>query len=60
MAKPKTPKKSGGSLSGMRSGMKRLAGTKSRKRKKPPTFNQVFGWVLGFALLVAIIFIFTR
>ncbi len=55
-------KASGGTLSGMRSGMKKMAGTGSKrgKRKQQPSFGQVFTWVLGVALLLVLVWALTR
>lgn len=59
-SKKKAPKRStGGSLSGMRSGMKRMAGAGSKGKKKakgaPPSFMTVFLWSLGIAVLIALV-----
>ena len=58
----KPTRTSRGSLTGMRSGMRRVAGTGTKKKKKKGdvTFFQVFGWVLGFALLLVVIWLFTK
>ncbi len=52
----------GGALTGMRSGMQRAAGTTKKKRGKnqQPEFFDVFKWVLGFALLLVVIWLITR
>jgi len=62
-AKKKQPKKSsggGGTLSGMRSGFKRVAGTGGKKKKGPATFGQVFTWVIGIALLLVVVYLLAR
>lgn len=61
--KKKQPtKSSGGTLSGMRSGFKRVAGTggKKRKGKQPASFGQVFTWVIGIALALVLIYLLAR
>ncbi len=60
--KSQKKKASGGSLTGMRSGMRRMAGTGSKrgKRKQQPSFGQVFTWVLGVALLLVLVWALTR
>jgi len=53
----------GGTLSGMRAGMQRMAGGSGGKRptkKAPPNFVQVFTWVLGAALLLVVFYLLAR
>ncbi|TNF37709.1 MAG: hypothetical protein EP329_02420 [Deltaproteobacteria bacterium] len=60
-AKKKQPtKSSGGTLSNMRSGFKRVAGTNGKKGKQPASFSQVFTWVIGIALLLVVIYLLAR
>lgn len=58
--KQPTKKSSGGTLSGMRSGFKRVAGTGGKKAKGPASFSQVFTWVIGAALLLVVIYLLAR
>jgi len=53
---------SGGTLSGMRSGMQRMAGSgsKTKKAKQPRSFAQVFTWVLGAAVLLFLFYLLAR
>ncbi|MCB9735698.1 MAG: hypothetical protein H6745_24190 [Deltaproteobacteria bacterium] len=58
--KKKTPSRSsgGGALSGMRSGMKRIAGTNAKGKKaqsEPPSFMRVFLWGVALAVVVALV-----
>lgn len=56
-------KRSGGMMMGMRSGIRKMAGTDGKKApggKRKWTFQQVLGIVLGAAAVLFLIWIFTR
>ena len=60
--RPRREPSSSGSLTGMRSGLKRMTGQAkpAKKRQQGPTFGRVFGIVLGVFLLAALTWLFTR
>lgn len=58
----KQPKKTsgGGTLSGMRSGFKRVAGSGGKKAKGQASFTQVFTWVIGIALVLFLVYMLAQ
>ena len=54
-AKGKTTKRSGGSLMGMRSGVRRMVGQGKKGKAKKVTFVTVLTWAVVLALLLLLV-----